>query len=47
MDGQRRPRLEHVIPYTLGGLKIASWILVALLLAGSPDSSAKPKTSRM
>jgi hypothetical protein len=22
------------IPYTLGGLKIASWILVALLLAG-------------
>jgi hypothetical protein len=34
------------IPYTLGGLKIVSWILVALLLAGSLDSSAKPEPPR-
>ena len=27
-------RPQHLVPYALGGLKIASWILVALLLAG-------------
>ena len=32
-DSERRPRQEWV-SYTLGALKLFSWILVALLLAG-------------
>jgi hypothetical protein len=41
MERQRRQGPDTWFPYSLGGLKVASWIFVALLLAGVTGLSAK------